>query len=153
MPTPSPRRTRCNGCGDSFSIGWGLLNHQASSPCSPANRRTMAYHLPPTVPCTTINEYMEQLAEDGTLDPSFLHTYRNRGPRMVNRVVVECLRFLRCTEVGSGSSRRHAQTFLNYTKSCGGRAHILPKTVEGCWDLVEKVTFHYILVTFYYVFI
>jgi hypothetical protein len=101
----------------------------------------------------TISSYMEALAVRGTLDPHFLHHYAKWGPRGVSHVVIECARYLRCTEVGSGSSRRHAQTFLDYTKSIGGRAHLLPKTVEGCWNVLEKVTFRTVVVTFHYVVI
>ena len=101
----------------------------------------------------TISTYMEDLALRGTLDPYFLHQYAKWGPRGVSRVVTECARFLRCSEVGSGSSRRHAQTFLDYTKSMGGRAHLLPKSVEGCWNVIEKVTFRTVVVTLHYVLI
>jgi hypothetical protein len=101
-------------------------------------------------PLTRLNmtAYMETLAERGTLDPLFVNQYAAYGPREVTDDVAEACRFLRCTEVGSGTSRRHAQAFLDYTKSVGGNADTLPKTVEGCWNLVEKVTFLYVYVTF-----
>ena len=156
MPTSSPRRTRCGACGNSFPIGWGILNHQQTSPCS----RLLTVEGTPDDAVAdnggdlavtfTSNEYMEILAERGTLDPHFLHKYASWGPRGVDPIVAKCARFLRCTEVGSGSSRRHAQTFLDYTKSIGGRAHILPRTVEGCWKMMEKVTFQTFIVTFHY---
>ena len=152
MPTPTPRRTTCSKCGERFSIGWGLMNHQQSSPCATAVENE-GVDEGPVVEGTgppTVSMYMEALALRGTLDPHFLHKYAGWGPRPVNRVVTECSRFLRATEVGAGSSRRQAQTFLDYTKSVGGRGHILPKTVEGCWTTLEKVTFHNVFVTFYY---
>ena len=139
MPTPSPRRTRCGSCGEKFPIGWGLRNHHQSSACSPSALDEGG--IEGETPEITVSSYMEDLAVKGTLDPYFFNKYASWGPRGVSRTVSECARFLRCTEVGSGSSRRHAQTFLDYTKSIGGRAHLLPKTVEGCWRLVEKVTF------------
>ena len=155
MPSPAARRSTCGSCGERFSIGYGMQNHLRDSPgCSSASPggvvvgevldqtgRTEPY---------TVSSYMEALAEKGTLDPQFQNKYITWGPTRVNRVVTECSKFLRCTEVGTGSSRRHAQTFLDYTKSMGGRAHILPKTVEGCWNIVEKVTFRYLYMTFYY---
>ena len=140
MPTPSPRRTTCGSCGERFSIGWGIMNHQNTSPCSSSamnegveegelldgTGRTQPY---------TVSTYMESLAEKGTLDPHFLHRYAAWGPQGVNRVVSECSKFLRCTEVGTGSSRRHAQTFLDYTKSMGCRARICRKRLKdvGMW--------------------
>ena len=156
MPTAPSRRTVCAKCGDSFPIGWGILNHQLSSLCSPSavnGGDVGGGLLNGTGVPVTIFSYMEDLAERGTLDPYFLQHYAKWGPRGVPRAVTECSRFLRCSEVGSGSSRRHAQTFLDYTKSMGGRAHLLPKTVEGCWKVIEKVTFRTVVVTFHYVVI
>jgi hypothetical protein len=140
---PCARQTTCAGCGGLFSIGWGILNHTRNSPCTPVSAGAAAaedaqIEIPQVV--STVHDYMESLAERGTLAPAFLHTYGKWGPRPVSRIVTEACRFLRTTEVGCGSSRRHGQTFLDYAKSLGGRAHLLPKTVEGCWKLVEKVS-------------
>ena len=155
MPNAPSRRTVCAKCGDRFSIGWGIFNHQLSSPCSPSavNAGDVEGGLENGTGPVTISTYMEALAVRGTLGPNFLQQYAKWGPRGVSRAVTECSRFLRCSEVGSGSSRRHAQTFLDYTKSIGGRAHPLPKTVEGCWNVIEKVTFRTVVVTFHYVLI
>ena len=131
------------------------MNHLASSACVSPAAVVDAADLDEEPwaerdPLTRINmtAYMETLAERGTLDPVFVNQYAACGPREVTINVSEACRFLRCTEVGSGTSRRHAQAFLDYTKSVGGNADTLPKTVEGCWNLVEKVTFLYVNVTF-----
>ena len=154
MPTAAPRRTICGGCGGGFSIGWGILNHQQTRPCTPNSSQTednAAVSEGLIIPGTpaTVNEYTESLARRGTLDPLFLNHYAKWGPKPVGRVVQESCKFLRSAEVGTGLSRRHAQTFLDYAKSLGGRSHLLPRTVEGCWSVVEKVTFHNVNVTFH----
>jgi hypothetical protein len=157
MPNASPRRTVCNTCGESFPIGWGIMNHLQSSSCvSPAmadgpseEEDTLAGRDTLTDRGSfNMTEYMDTLADRGTLDPSFVNKYAACGPREVTSDVAEACKFLRCTEVGSGTSRRQAQTFLDYNKSTGGSADTLPKTVEGCWSVVEKVTFLYVYVTF-----
>jgi hypothetical protein len=131
------------------------MNHLASSACVSPAAVVDAPDLDAEPwaerdPLTRINmtAYMETLAERGTLDPVFVNQYAACGPREVTINVSEACRFLRCTEVGSGTSRRHAQAFLDYTKSVGGSADHLPKTVEACWNLVEKVTFRNVYVTF-----
>ena len=130
MPQPTPRRTTCATCGDTFPIGWGIRNHLQSSPCfSPATQSedTGQQENVGNGEPVSMTQYMDTLADRGTLDPAFLHTYASWGPRGVDDDVAEAAKFLRCTEVGCGTSRRQAQTFLDYAKSIGGRAESLPK--------------------------
>jgi hypothetical protein len=53
---------------------------------------------------------------------------------------LEILEFLATAEMGEGSSREHAQGWLDYQKKKGGAsATILPKDIRTCWKHVAKV--------------
>jgi hypothetical protein len=53
---------------------------------------------------------------------------------------IEILEFLQTAEMGEGSSREHAQGWLDYHHRKGGRsAAVLPKDIRTCWEHVAKV--------------
>ncbi len=53
---------------------------------------------------------------------------------------IEILEFLETAEMGEGSSREHAQGWLDYHHRKGGRsAAVLPKDIRTCWQHVAKV--------------
>ena len=58
---------------------------------------------------------------------------------------LEILEFLATAEMGEGSSREHAQGWLDYQKKKGGAsATILPKDIRTCWKHVAKVILAYV---------
>jgi len=53
----------------------------------------------------------------------------------------EIAKFLKVAMLGKGLSVDHMQAFLDYTHAMGGKkAALLPKTVDGCWNAITRVS-------------
>ena len=52
---------------------------------------------------------------------------------------VETFRFLAVSDAGDGTSRRVATGMLQYARSLGGRASMLPKSMDKAWGMLTKV--------------
>ena len=61
------------------------------------------------------------------------------GPRILTAAEVETFRFLAVTDAGDGTSRRVSTGMLEYARSLGGRACLLPKTMDTSWAMLTKV--------------
>ena len=54
---------------------------------------------------------------------------------------VETFRFLAVSDAGDGTSRRVATGMLQYARSLGGRASMLPKSMDKAWGMLTKVRY------------
>jgi len=83
--------------------------------------------------------YFTELADAGTLDLEFVMKFMDWGTFEPNRRVLETMKFLRAMCAKAGSSTTHANCVLRYCRSASKRlAFLLPKTVQTCWNLVDR---------------
>ena len=71
--------------------------------------------------------------------PGCALAYASWGPRILTAAEVETFRFLAVTDAGDGSSRRVSTGMLEHARSLGGRACLLPKTMDTSWAMLTKV--------------
>ena len=50
----------------------------------------------------------------------------------------EAIKFLRCASFGHGLSKAHANEWLAYERDFGGRAALLPKSIDTVWSTMAK---------------
>ena len=86
----------------------------------------------------SLEEYLANLERNGTLDPTHMVQYLSWKRVPLTDEVLEVCKFLRSVESGSGCSDGAARHSLLYAKSLGGRADLLPKTMDS-WSKVAKV--------------
>ena len=65
--------------------------------------------------------------------------YATWGPKELTAAEAETFRFLAVTDAGDGTSRRVATGTLRYARSLGGRACLLPKSMDTAWSMLTKV--------------
>ena len=70
-------------------------------------------------------------------DPKRVLKYMSwaRHPRLTP-IQQEAIRFLRCASFGHGSSKAHANAWLAYQRAFGGRAALLPKSIDTVWSVM-----------------
>jgi hypothetical protein len=61
------------------------------------------------------------------------------GPRKLTAAEVETFRFLAVSDAGDGTSRRVATGVLQCARSLGGRACLLPQSMDTSWAMLTKV--------------
>lgn len=72
--------------------------------------------------------------------------YANWGNCTVTTQEAETFRFLKVIDAGDGMSRRAAKGVLDYTRGLGGKGLLLPKSMQACWQVLDRVRstpFHY----------
>jgi hypothetical protein len=50
----------------------------------------------------------------------------------------EVLHFLRCVSFGNGLSHAHTKELLQYVRTLGGKASVLPKSVVTLWKVMQN---------------
>ena len=65
--------------------------------------------------------------------------YATWGSKELTAAEAETFRFLAVTDAGDGTSRRVATGTLRYARSLGGRACLLPKSMDTAWSMLTKV--------------
>ena len=93
--------------------------------------------IPP--PANSIESHMTTLDDRGTLDIKHVLQYHGWGTVNIDPQTREVMRFLRSVESGGGQSNGATKTTLDYVRSAGGRAAILPMTVATSWKRVAQV--------------
>jgi hypothetical protein len=81
----------------------------------------------------------EQHLSSAQSAPGCALAYASWGPRTLTAAEVETFRFLAVTDAGDGSSRRVSTGMLEYARSLGGRACLLPKSMDTAWSMLTKV--------------
>ena len=91
------------------------------------------------VPYMDLDDYIEHLERQGTLDTEHMLQYVPWKRRPLTDEVLEICKFLRSVECGGGSSDGGALHSLRYARSLGGRGELLPKTIATCWKKISQV--------------
>ena len=85
----------------------------------------------------SIDAYMSQLDQQGTLDSAFI--VRHRAPRRsISNEERAVIRFLRATETGGGCSRRQVESLLQHARTLGPKGMLLPRGYNKLWQIVES---------------
>ena len=81
----------------------------------------------------------EQHLHSAQSAPGAALEYATWGPKELTAAEAETFRFLAVTDAGDGTSRRVATGTLRYARSLGGRACLLPKSMDTAWSMLTKV--------------
>ena len=91
----------------------------------------------------TVEDYLRDLT-DATYRVKIAYNaktvlkYLSWKVRPLTMIEHEAIRFLRCASFGNGQSKAHANLWLSYVSDFGGRAALLPKTVDTVWRTIEQ---------------
>jgi len=90
----------------------------------------------------TVEDYIREMTDETFrteigYDPKRVLKYMSwaRHPRLTP-IQQEAIRFLRCASFGHGSSKAHANAWLAYQRAFGGRAALLPKSIDTVWSVM-----------------
>jgi hypothetical protein len=91
----------------------------------------------------TVEDYLRDLTDDTyrtdiQYDPKRVLKYLSWTKRPLTEIEHETIRFLRCASFGNGLSKAHANEWLAYERELGGRAELLPKTIDTLWSTMER---------------
>jgi hypothetical protein len=148
---PLNRSVPCERCGKAFSQGFATINHMKvcvrernvgiTEDVEVQNDGVVHHGVEDDglQEDNSLEEYLANLERNGTLDPTHMVQYLSWKRVPLTDEVLEVCKFLRSVESGSGCSDGAARHSLLYAKSLGGRADLLPKTMETCWSKVAKV--------------
>lgn len=114
----------------------------------PRTNETMSQQQPPatdspdTVLATNVASFIQSLP---LFDPAYVRACVGWGPKpscVTNNRARKTLQFLSCTSFGDGLSKQHMGIILKFIKSLRGPdSAVLPHSTEGCWSVMETVTF------------
>ena len=155
MKRSMSQSTMCLQCFESVHKGWPMLHHKRSCKGKPdKNNFTQSTA---TQQCDV--DDLNNQEEDDTLHPKHVEgppsnvcivqpanlpvAHTPILPRMysLTSTTREILEFLATAEKGEGTSREHAQAWLDYHHAKGGpSARLMPKDIRTCWKHVSKVS-------------
>ena len=155
MKRSMSQSTMCLQCFESVHKGWPMLHHKRSCKGKPDKNNF-------TQSMATQQCDVDDLDNEEEGEP--LNTQHDEGPpsnvcmvqpatlavahtpimpRMysLTSTTREILEFLAIAEYGEGTSREHAQAWLDYHHAKGGpSARLMPKDIRTCWKHVSKVS-------------
>ena len=91
----------------------------------------------------TVEHYLRDLTDetyrtDIQYDPKRVLKYLSWKIRPLTQIEHETIRFLRCASFGNGLSKAHANEWLAYEREFGGRATLLPKSIDTLWSTMTN---------------
>jgi hypothetical protein len=91
----------------------------------------------------TVEDYLRDLTDETyrskiAYNAKTVLKYLSWQVRPLTMLEHEAIRFLRCASFGNGLSKAHANLWLSYVSDFGGRAALLPKTVDTVWTTIDQ---------------
>jgi hypothetical protein len=91
----------------------------------------------------TVEDYIREMTDDALkthikYDAKRVLKYLSWTRRPLTPLEHEAIKFLRCASFGHGLSKAHANEWLAYERDFGGRAALLPKSIDTVWSTMAN---------------
>ena len=134
------RQNDRSSCSDSASFSSSddsNLNNSVGNECEERIMNMFADELEMTVE-DYIRDLTDESREEIMYNPTVVLRYMAWRRRELTEQEKEVLRFLRCVSFGNGLSHAHTKEFLLYVRTLGGKACVLPRSVQTVWKVMQN---------------